>query len=1003
MVARPQSGLDWLCCQRACCSSVADGQEGLDDDVVQGELTISREKLVSCEKPAPFEDELKEWPVQSKAAQHAAQRKELVENDAEQNEDVDLEKGRDVDLEQGRARAGDTPLPEGPWHTVVPIEAGHPATLLEQLPEAVEQTGETDHQLVPLPPLRSRSPAAYNMEDDAEDIKNGLAVRLPNLSRHSVASNNIPSCCCCCVEGREKKNRCLCLEDRIVMTAQEMLAFKRLSQLADIHLDEDNPRHVTAMKDYWHYMLGEDAPYEAPSPRWSDDLGFQGKTPWTDFRGGGLLALRCLLYMAERHTEKAHQLAERAKFSNSAAWYPFSAVGITICQMLAVHLRLHARPAVGPIRQLPPCHVLALKRFVRELVKGDPVVVFARYWMAAVAKVDREWQEICRRDSRANVLVSFNQVYRYVGIAIESTFAWRSRDHLNLLDTVNTRAKSTRIRNAWSRASVGMIQGLLELEDLCCCRRRRGAATSASSGGAAANDMRPPELLTAADVSKLYRGVAGIVEGQMGSGRMWVDFVTLQLRWACKDLPAHPSNRMSLFSITWCQCRGEMTADHCQLDIFSTSYFGQKVESLQPPAAILKPKVSITCSLENMQYFLEAMQKLLGSRDQEGHGPMNFVSKRLFQYLWVNQRMTLSQDELYESQAVLAFNLDPKDGVAYLKTKLRKQTDDEVGEWLAHVCMEKGGLDPTMLGNYFSRKDTLQVFRQFVRRIDFRGLDILDALRLMFDTFKPGGEGQVITRILEYFAESYYQTWLTHKEDMEPRTAYKGPDSVEQIAVSLIMLNTGIHIAPVKCGSSKSAVAVMTPEQYIKNTRFCVDATEAPDEALNCWYEKVTKVQISVEPIPRAPFSKLPVQPDMEGRLIAVLNAQAQKRYWAVLVLGRLYLFTDECELDPEDVIDLKEILAHPVSEHIDACQRFRSDLRGISGCFSCCRRRQQNIESEFVDELRNAEDRAFEVLQHSTSEPSLLQKSWKKPRAHISFVCESPDLMEKWVNHICP
>lgn len=31
------------------------------------------------------------------------------------------------------------------------------------------------------------------------------------------------------------------------------------------------------------------------------------------------------------------------------AWYPFSAAGITICQLLAVHLRLHARPMLGPV------------------------------------------------------------------------------------------------------------------------------------------------------------------------------------------------------------------------------------------------------------------------------------------------------------------------------------------------------------------------------------------------------------------------------------------------------------------------------------------------------------------------------------------------------------------------------------------------------------------------------------------------------------------------------
>lgn len=114
---------------------------------------------------------------------------------------------------------------------------------------------------------------------------------------------------------------------------------------------------------------------------------------------------------------------------------------------------------------------------------------------------------------------------------------------------------------------------------------------------------------------------------------------------------------------------------------------------------------------------------------------------------------------LYEAQAVLAFNLEPKEGVAYIKSRLGKHSDDEIGEWLAQMSTQKGGLDPTMLGSYFSRRDTLDIFRAFVRRIDFEGADIVAALRKLFDTFKPGGEGQVITRILEMFAEAYFVQW----------------------------------------------------------------------------------------------------------------------------------------------------------------------------------------------------------------------------------------------------
>ncbi len=37
------------------------------------------------------------------------------------------------------------------------------------------------------------------------------------------------------------------------------------------------------------------------------------------------------------------------------------------------------------------------------------------------------------------------------------------------------------------------------------------------------------------------------------------------------------------------------------------------------------------------------------------------------------------------------------------------RTDAEVGEWLADMATQKRGIDPSLLGNYFSRRDTLEV------------------------------------------------------------------------------------------------------------------------------------------------------------------------------------------------------------------------------------------------------------------------------------------------------
>lgn len=426
-------------------------------------------------------------------------------------------------------------------------------------------------------------------------------------------------------------------------------------------------------------------------------------------------------------------------------------------------------------------------------------------------------------------------------------------------------------------------------------------------------------------------------------------------------------------------------------------------ENVEATTAVLGEVLVLTITggeSSALQDFAHCLTQLLDSRDQEGKQGLEFIQKRLFQYLWRHSGNSFSEVEAYEAQAVLAFNLEPRGGVKYLREKLGKGTDVEVGAWLAHMSTVKGGMDPTMLGAYFSRRDTLDVFKAFVRCLDFKNSDIVAALRLLFDTFKPGGEGQVITRILEYFAEAYFIQWSTCKESTLPKTEYANEDSVLQVAVSLIMLNTGLHVAPKKNPGKRLVGAVMTVEEYIGNVRQVVDAKEIPDAALTSWYEAVKCLEISVEPMPRVAFTQLPVQPDIEGWLIAVLNPNLQYRYWAVLALQRLYLFSDANDMEPVETMDLKDAVVR--TPHSDkACkERFSADLK-VKTSLSCiqCFARPGRLD------VADAEARAFEVCQQNfnPNRPQWLEKLSKlgKPRTRLPLVAECTDLMEKWVSLI--
>jgi len=597
-----------------------------------------------------------------------------------------------------------------------------------------------------------------------------------------------------------------------------------------------------------------------------------------------------------------------------------------------------------------------------------------------------------------------------------------------------------------------MPEGELGLDEV----RLDGISTAEPSTQAVAAPYRlePPESVDASIVYKLYRGTTGEVDAQ--SRRIWVEFPALQLCWAAFDRPPQLQHRLSLLDLARCSCgpaspqatdgfgellrmeiwgdgdgprrprgRSDDGSGKCRTGQAPSAHStalsalagAGAAESAMAEASEVqmqsggsfpsgKPRVTQTPLLSveanslAIGEFSDALQKLLASRDSEGESKLEFIQRSLFQYLWRHQGVQLaanSEQALYEAQAVLAFNLDPKEGVKYLKGKLGKVTDQEVGEWLAQMSTLNGGLDPTLLGNYFSRMDAIEVYKAFVYCMDFQGLDLVAALRKLFDTFKPGGEGQVISRIIELWADRYFAQWLLMKDTAVPKTDYAAADSVFSTAFSVIMLNTGLHVASKKATKKGPAdMGAMTPEEFIKNTRRVVGENEVPEEALLSFYQAVKEVEISMQPMPRVAFSRLPVQPDIEGWLMVVHGASDLRRYWAVLALQRLYLFSDSSDVDPADACDLKDASAHAVLEDASAKDRFYNTLHGRQNKCMCFARNGR--DGDYLDE--DFESRAFEVS-HKVEKGSTWLKKLGKASSRLSLVAESTDLMEKWVSLI--
>lgn len=512
--------------------------------------------------------------------------------------------------------------------------------------------------------------------------------------------------------------------------------------------------------------------------------------------------------------------------------------------------------------------------------------------------------------------------------------------------------------------------------------------------------LEPPESIDAAVVYKLYRGATGEVNGQ--AQRVWVDFPSLHLSWAPYDTPAQKQCRLSLLDVASCTATSASSGKG-HGDVLCMELWGhppvrstREAERTGSSYGICQRDtllLAVEATAYAMQGFAESLENLLASRDKEGKSKLEFIQRSLFQYLWRHQGVRLaenSEQALYEAQAVLAFNLDPKEGVKYLKGKLGKSSSLEVGQWLAQMSTVNGGLDPTLLGNYFSRRDSLEVFREFVCCLDFAGMNLVVALRKLFDTFKPGGESQVINRILELFADAYFLQWSKNKDKSIPETAYAAADSVLATAFSLIMLNTSLHVASKKAGKSPSAS--MTATEFVENTRRVVSEEEVPAAALRQFYADVKKAEISMQPMPRVAFSRLPVQPDIEGWLIVLLGAEDQRRFWAVLALQRLYLFSDNSDVDPADACDLKDASAGKILDDADAMERYQMlQGRGKGKCFCFPRSGRGLVDPDM-------ERRAFAVNQKSDA-------TWLSqlghPSSQLILVAESSDLMEKWVSLI--
>lgn len=261
------------------------------------------------------------------------------------------------------------------------------------------------------------------------------------------------------------------LRRRVVLTSEEENCLSQLRHLASISYDNEDPVHDRHLRRFFAAVR---SPEEArglaseKDPRWKE-LGFQSEDPRTDFRGGGLLSLQNMCYLAETYPDQVKQMLEEASGTRSRrqggtgcnSEYLFAAACVNISSMLVLLLGLNVVRGLSPARDMPcPVNLAALKNFARtlcfvvnheELPAAD---VLGELFANAVMKLHAEWQLTCALKPGATLL-DFGDALSATAVSLERLLDTLGpcesekpfQSIFSVLDFVKPRTRITRCRN----------------------------------------------------------------------------------------------------------------------------------------------------------------------------------------------------------------------------------------------------------------------------------------------------------------------------------------------------------------------------------------------------------------------------------------------------------------------------------------------------------------------------------------------------------------------------
>ncbi|PRP85423.1 hypothetical protein PROFUN_06969 [Planoprotostelium fungivorum] len=183
---------------------------------------------------------------------------------------------------------------------------------------------------------------------------------------------------------------------------------------------------------------------------------------------------------------------------------------------------------------------------------------------------------------------------------------------------------------------------------------------------------------------------------------------------------------------------------------------------------------------------------------------------------------------------ITLFNQNPKKGVALLREC--GLIEDKPINVALFFNENQAALRKAAIGEYLGDKGDYnqEVLVEHLKRLDLTGHELDEGIRLFLAFFTLAGEGQQVGRVMEKFAERYFEC--------NP-TAFASSDEALILAFALIMLNTDSHSTTVRSSSK------MTRSKFLDNTLNCLRGTDShvTKEYLSKMYDSITQREIAME------------------------------------------------------------------------------------------------------------------------------------------------------------